>query len=81
VQVKMLLFFGFFWKTFTMSAIWMLGYWFVVQLVGGVGAIGAHGGGVAFWAHVGGFAAGALLVLLFRDPELVARHPNYGWSP
>jgi membrane associated rhomboid family serine protease len=81
VQVKMLLFFGFFWKTFTMSAVWMLGYWFVVQLVGGVGAIGARGGGVAFWAHVGGFAAGALLVLLFRDPELVARHPNYGWSP
>ena len=81
VQVKMLLFLGFIWKTFTISAVWMLGYWFVVQLVGGVGAIGAHGGGVAFWAHVGGFVAGALLVLVFRDPELVARHPNYGWSP
>jgi membrane associated rhomboid family serine protease len=80
VQVNMLLFLGFFWKTFSISAVWMLGYWFVAQLIGGVGAIGAHGGGVAFWAHVGGFVAGALLVLLFRDPELVARHPNYGWS-
>ncbi len=80
VQVNMLLFLGFFWKTFSISAVWMLGYWFVVQLIGGVGAIGAHGGGVAFWAHVGGFVAGALLVLLFRDPVLVAQHPKYGWS-
>jgi membrane associated rhomboid family serine protease len=80
VQVRMLLFFGFFWKTFTISAVWMLGYWFVAQLIGGIGAIGAHGGGVAFWAHVGGFVAGVPLVLLFRDRELVARHPNYGWS-
>jgi membrane associated rhomboid family serine protease len=29
---------------------------------------------VAFWAHAGGFIAGALLILLFRDPELVAQH-------
>jgi membrane associated rhomboid family serine protease len=36
-------------------------------------------GGVAFWAHIGGFVAGALLVLLFRDQELVARHPMHGW--
>jgi membrane associated rhomboid family serine protease len=36
---------------------------------------------VAFWAHVGGFIAGAALILVFRDPELVARHPHRGWSP
>jgi membrane associated rhomboid family serine protease len=42
--------------------------------------LGAEGGGVAFWAHVGGFATGALLVLLFRNPRLVARHPYHGWS-
>jgi membrane associated rhomboid family serine protease len=29
---------------------------------------------VAFWAHVGGFLAGALLIGLFQDRELVARH-------
>ena len=28
---------------------------------------GAEGGGVAFWAHVGGFVAGVPLILLFRD--------------
>lgn len=44
----------------------MLGYWFVIQFVGGAMAP-AEGGGVAFWAHIGGFAAGALLVFVFRD--------------
>jgi membrane associated rhomboid family serine protease len=29
---------------------------------------------VAFWAHAGGFVTGALLIQLFKDPELVARH-------
>ena len=31
-------------------------------------SLGGEGGGVAFWAHVGGFVAGAVLVLLFRNP-------------
>lgn len=79
VRVKMLIILGFYVTTFSVPAFWMLGYWFVAQLVGGVGSIGAHAGGVAFWAHVGGFVAGAALVLLFQDPELVRRHPNRGW--
>ncbi len=48
----------------------LLGYWFVLQTLGlGVDSVG----GVAFWAHVGGFLAGALLILLFRDPTLMAK--------
>jgi hypothetical protein len=43
-------------------------------------ASGKQGGGVAFWAHVGGFVAGAILVLLFRDPRLLERHPYHGWQ-
>jgi membrane associated rhomboid family serine protease len=31
-------------------------------------------GGVAFWAHVGGFVAGAVLIQLFKDERLVAQH-------
>jgi rhomboid family protein len=50
----------------------MLGYWFLLQLIGGGLARGE--GGVAFWAHAGGFVAGALLIHVFRDPELVAKH-------
>ena len=79
VNVHMLFWFGFYVTTFAIPAIWMLGYWFLVQLIGGVGSLGARGGGVAFWAHVGGFVAGALLVLVFRDRELLARHPYHGW--
>jgi membrane associated rhomboid family serine protease len=43
-----------------------------LQLLGG--SAGQGEGGVAFWAHVGGFVAGAVLIALFKDPELVARH-------
>lgn len=79
VRVEMLFWLGFYVTTFSIPALWMLGYWFLVQLIGGVGSMAGSGGGVAFWAHVGGFVAGALLVLLFRDPVLLARHPHYGW--
>lgn len=80
VKVKMLLFLGIFITTFTVPAFWMLGYWFAAQLIGGIGSIGAHAGGVAFWAHVGGFLAGAVLIYLFKVPEYVNRHPNRGWQ-
>jgi membrane associated rhomboid family serine protease len=73
VRVHMLVFLGFFITRVAVPAFLMLGYWFLLQLLGGSFAQG-EGGGVAFWAHAGGFVAGALLIVLFRDPELVARH-------
>jgi membrane associated rhomboid family serine protease len=79
VNVQLLFWFGFYVSTYAVPAFWMLGYWFLVQVLGGLSSLGAHSGGIAFWAHVGGFAAGAVLVLMFRDPELVARHPYHGW--
>ena len=52
-------------------AIFFLGIWFLMQFVNGLGSIAvtADGGGVAFWAHVGGFVAGFIGVLIFRKPE------------
>ena len=55
-------------------AIYLLGLWFLMQFVNGLGTLtppveGQLAGGVAFWAHIAGFAAGALLILLFRRPE------------
>jgi membrane associated rhomboid family serine protease len=79
VHVHMLIFLGFFVTTIAVPAVFMLGYWFLVQLVSGWMSVGAEGGGVAFWAHVGGFVAGALLVLVLRDPRLLDRHPYHGW--
>lgn len=79
VHVHLLLILGFYVTTIAVPAVFMLGYWFLLQVLGGFSTLSAAGGGVAFWAHVGGFAAGAILVLLFRDRKLLARHPYYGW--
>jgi membrane associated rhomboid family serine protease len=78
VHVHMLVVLGFYATTIAVPAVFMLGYWFLVQLVSGWTSIGVEGGGVAFWAHVGGFVAGAVLVLLFRNPRLLERHPYHG---
>lgn len=79
VHVHMLLFLGFFITTFAVPAVFMLAYWLLIQLVSGLLSMGGQGGGVAFWAHVGGFAAGMALIWLFRNPRLLARHPYHGW--
>ncbi len=66
-----------FFTTISIPAIWVLGYWFAIQLASGLplltGATGG-GGGVAFWAHVGGFVAGVLLARLMHQPRLLQRH-------
>lgn len=61
---------------FAVPALFMLGLWFATQLISGVTALegaGESAGGIAFWAHIGGFVAGAVLVWFFRDPAAVAR--------
>ncbi|MGR3198861.1 MAG: rhomboid family intramembrane serine protease [Paracoccus sp. (in: a-proteobacteria)] len=61
-RVDVLAIFIIFFKVFTLPAWAMLGVWFALQLFGGFTSIGAEGG-VAYWAHAGGFVAGALLAL------------------
>jgi membrane associated rhomboid family serine protease len=73
VQVHMLIVLVVFITRIVVPAYLMLGYWFLLQLVQGAASVGSNGG-VAFWAHVGGFITGALLIFVFRDPELVAEH-------
>lgn len=65
-RVHTLIFLGFFVTTVAVPAVVMLGYWFVLQLLGGLPALGSSGGGVAFWAHIGGFLAGLAMVLVFK---------------
>jgi membrane associated rhomboid family serine protease len=74
VRVHMIVFLGFFITRIAVPAFLMLGYWFLLQILGGLPSLGDDRGGVAFWAHAGGFLAGALLIFVFRDPELVAKH-------
>ena len=66
-RVRTLVFLGFFITTVSVPAVFILGWWFVVQLASGLPSLSHHGGGVAFWAHIGGFVAGILLVTLFRQ--------------
>jgi membrane associated rhomboid family serine protease len=74
VRVHVLIFLGIFVTTVTLPAYMMLGYWFLLQVLGGsVNALQATGGGVAFAAHVGGFLAGALLVNGFKSRTLLDR--------
>lgn len=74
VRVHVLIFLGIFVTTVTLPAYMMLGYWFLLQVLGGsVNALQAAGGGVAFAAHVGGFLAGALLVSAFKSRTLLDR--------
>ncbi len=55
-----------------LPAILLLGFWFVQQFFYGVASIGVHSaqtGGVAWWAHVGGFVSGMLLVNVFKKGD------------
>jgi membrane associated rhomboid family serine protease len=74
VRVHMIVFLGFFITRIAVPAFLMLGYWFLLQILTGLPALGEERGGVAVWAHAGGFIAGALLIFVFRDDELVAKH-------
>jgi membrane associated rhomboid family serine protease len=53
--------------TVQLPAFVILGYWFLIQFLSGLSSLGADtGGGTAWWAHIGGFILGAVLVLASR---------------
>jgi membrane associated rhomboid family serine protease len=62
---------GFFMRIMELPAALMIGLWFLIQLASGLLTQGMEGGGVAWWAHVGGFIAGLALVKLLRKRRLV----------
>lgn len=68
-RILSLVFLGFFYQLLQVPAVLILGFWFVLQLISGVAALGpttAQEGGVAFFAHIGGFALGVVVGLLLR---------------
>jgi membrane associated rhomboid family serine protease len=69
-RVWTLIFLGFFIRLLYVPAGIMLGYWFLIQLLSGSMAGRQEGGGVAFWAHIGGFLAGVLLVGVFKKKNV-----------
>jgi membrane associated rhomboid family serine protease len=70
-RVETLFIFIIFIRVIELPAFFFLGYWFLIQAVNGVGALSQTAlrgemGGVAWWAHSGGFLTGFLLIWFFR---------------
>ena len=75
--VPLIIFFTFWW----LPAWIVLGYWFLLQLLSGaatsIAVTGQSGPGIAFWAHVGGFVAGILLIKLMPQRPHRSRYGAY----
>ena len=68
--------------TMEIPAYIILLYWFVIQFFSGVGSVGhSHlsQGGVAWFAHIGGFLAGVALILVMRTQERFSHRPDMRW--
>ena len=64
-RILTLIFFGWFIRMTRISALFVLGFWFILQLLYGLPSLGSVGGGVAWFAHVGGFLTGIFLFKFF----------------
>jgi membrane associated rhomboid family serine protease len=81
-RVAMLIFIFIFFTVVDIPAMWLILYWFVIQLFSGIGSIGySHlsQGGPAFMAHVGGFLAGILLIQVMAPKQQMLRRNDYSW--
>ena len=67
-RIQSLVFLGFFYQLLAVPAFALLVYWFVLQVIDGIAALGSTDltGGVAVFAHIAGFVAGAMMVLPLR---------------
>ena len=82
VRVYTMIPLGFFFHSMALPAWVMLIYWGFLQLAGGVTSIvSEQTGGVAFWAHLGGFLAGVVLVKLFENRKRLMAHTSHRWRP
>jgi membrane associated rhomboid family serine protease len=66
---------GIFLQIVEIRAVFVLGFWIVIQVVNGLLTFNYEGGGVAWFAHIGGFVAGCLLIGFFKR-----RSVPWGWS-
>lgn len=73
-RIQTLIFLGFYVTTVAVPAIGMLGYWFILQVAGGLPKLQGAGGGIAFWAHIGGFLAGLALVGPMHREDYLQQH-------
>ena len=65
-KVSTLIFFGFFIRIIEIPALIMIGFWIVIQFLSGAMSAGVQGGGIAYFAHIGGFLAGFAFIVFFK---------------
>jgi membrane associated rhomboid family serine protease len=77
-RVVTLIFVFLFASTVRIPAVFYLGFWFLTQVYYGITSLGAAAGGIAWWAHIGGFIFGLIMVkrFLFR-PRPLPRVSHY----
>jgi membrane associated rhomboid family serine protease len=76
-RIQSLVFLGFFYQLVAIPSVLVLGFWFILQLIDGVAALNAADvatGGVAVWAHIGGFVAGLVAGLSVVAARALVRH-------
>ncbi len=70
-RVHTLLFFGFFWQVVRIPAVFVIGFWILIQVFSGLLSAGTlNHGGIAWFAHVGGFLAGLLTIKLWLPQKI-----------
>jgi membrane associated rhomboid family serine protease len=70
-EIRTVWFFFFFFQVTMIPAIFLIGFWFLTQLLNAGTVAAVQGGGVAYMAHVGGFIFGAITAKLFEDSSRV----------
>jgi membrane associated rhomboid family serine protease len=68
-RITSLVFLGFFYQLIDVPAVIVLAFWFVLQVIDGIASLGVSEltGGVAFFAHIGGFVFGAAVAAIIRS--------------
>ena len=76
-RVLVLIPFGFFSQLIKIRAIYVLGFWFVLQFINS-SMTSSSGGGVAYAAHIGGFVSGMILILFFNKKKITKSRMKKG---
>ena len=71
-RVLVLIPFGFFSQLIKIRALYVLGFWFILQFIN-TSMMSSEGGGVAYAAHIGGFVSGMILILFFNRKNKVKK--------
>jgi len=73
-RIRTVLLIGWFVRVTLIPAVFLIGFWFLIQLFSEVGSLVAmQRGGVAYMAHIGGFIFGMLTARIFEEPQRLAQ--------